>query len=191
MERTLPDLTDRLDGLERSVRRLRLLSGVFSLLLVGLLGAGFAGGPTRLIPEIRIRRLLVVDHDGTVRASIGEDPAATDRISRAAGLILYDAKGNERGGFSTMADGSVVLGMDAPVSVGAPMRDRIGLKVMPDGSAYVMLIDNQTRAVAKLQSDGAGGGGVQVFKWDTSAKLVHIRTLVFDGDVRDSVSLGQ
>lgn len=81
--------------------------------------------------------------------------------------------------------------MDAPVGVGAPMRDRIGLKVMPDGSAYVMLIDDDTHAVAKLQSDGAGGGGVQVFKWDLPARRVHIRTVVFGGDLRDSVSLGQ
>jgi hypothetical protein len=80
--------------------------------------------------------------------------------------------------------------MDAPLGVGAPMRDRIGLKVHPDGSAYVMLIDNQTRAVAKLQSDGAEGG-VQVFKWDMDAKQIHIRTLTFDGDVRDSVPFGQ
>jgi hypothetical protein len=69
------------------------------------------------------------------------------------------------------------------------MRDRIGLKVHPDGSAYVMLIDNQTRAVAKLQSDGAEGG-VQVFKWDMEAEQIHIRTLTFDGDVRDSVPFG-
>jgi hypothetical protein len=89
-----------------------------------------------------------------------------------------------------MADGSVVLGLDAPVGVGAPMRDRIGLNVEPNGAAYVMLIDNQTRAVAKLHSDG-GGGGVQVFKWDIPAKLVHIRTLKFDGDVRDSVPFGR
>jgi len=69
------------------------------------------------------------------------------------------------------------------------MRDRIGLKVMRNGSAYVMLIDNQTRAVAKLQSDGDGNGGVQVFKWDTVAQRVHIRTVMFDADVRDSISL--
>jgi hypothetical protein len=62
---------------------------------------------------------------------------------------------------------------------------------MPDGLAYVMLINNETRAVAKLHSDAAGGGGVQVFKWDTIAKRVDIWTLVFAGDVRDSEALGQ
>ena len=181
-------LAARLEGLETSVRRLRLLAGAFGLALAGFIFTGFAAGPAS---EVRARRLVIVDHSGTIRASIGEDAPGGDRISRAAGLILYDTKGHERGGFSTMADGSVVIGLDAPVGVGAPMRDRIGLKVMPDGSAHVMLIDNQTRAVAKLQSDGAGGGGVQVFKWDMPAQQVHIRTVVFDGDLRDSVTLGK
>lgn len=183
-----PSLANRLETLETSVRRLRLLAGALGLTLAGLIATGFAPGPAS---EVRARRLVIVDHAGTIRASIGEDAPGGDRISRAAGLILYDTKGNERGGFSTMADGSVVLGLDSPVGVGAPMRDRIGLKVMPDGSAYVMLIDNETRAVAKLQSDGTGGGGVQVFKWDMSAQRLHIRTVVFDGDLRDSVALGK
>lgn len=90
-----------------------------------------------------------------------------------------------------MADGSVVLALDAPAGIGASMRDRIGLKVESDGAAYVMLIDNQTRAVAKLFSDGAGTGGVQVFRWDMPARQVHMRTLTFDGDVRDSVPFGR
>jgi hypothetical protein len=52
-----------------------------------------------------------------------------------------------------------------------------------------MLIDNQTHALAKLESHGAGGG-VQVFKWDMDAKRIHVRTLTYDGDVRDSVPFG-
>jgi hypothetical protein len=156
-----------------------------------MISVGFRSPASGTLAEVRTRRLLVVDDSGRVRVEIGEDPVGGGRISRAAGLTLIDAKGHERGGFSTMADGSVVLGLDAPVGVGAPMRDRIGLKVMPDGAAYVMLIDNQTRAVAKLQSDGEGGGGVQVFKWDMPARRIHIRTMMFDGDVRDSVSLSQ
>ena len=63
--------------------------------------------------------------------------------------------------------------------------------VWPDGSAYLMLIDNQTRAVAKLHSDGAGGGGVQVYKWDEKEKKVHIKTDTYDGDVRETLDMGQ
>jgi hypothetical protein len=182
-------IADRLSHLERSLRRLRLVASGLALTLLGLFVMGFHAGSDQAVAELRTRRLVVVDHSGVIRASIGEDPAGGQRISRAAGLTLYDDQGNERGGFTTMVDGSVVIGMDAPVGVGSPMRDRIGLKVMPDGSAYIMLIDNGTRAVTKLQSDGVGGGGVQVFKWDTTANRVHVRTMQFDGDLRDSVSL--
>lgn len=58
-----------------------------------------------------------------------------------------------------MDDGGVVLALDAPIGVGSPMRDRLGLMVNPDGASHVMLLDNSTRAVAKLQSDGRGGVG--------------------------------
>jgi hypothetical protein len=154
-----------------------------------VVAAGFVQGGTQTTDEVRTRRLVIVDDSGYERIVLAQDPPTGQRVSRATGLTLFDDKGSERGGFSTMEDGSVVLAMDAPLGVGAPMRDRIGLKVNPDGSAYVMLIDNQTRAVAKLQSDGAEGG-VQVFKWDMEAKQIHIRTLTFDGDVRDSVTFG-
>ena len=90
-----------------------------------------------------------------------------------------------------MDDGSVVFAMDAPRGVGASMRDRIGLVVYPEGSAHVMLIDNMTRAVAKLQSDGDGGGGVQVFKWDMKAKKVQVKTIGFDGDKRETITTGE
>jgi hypothetical protein len=82
------------------------------------------------------------------------------------------------------------MALDAPMGVGSPMRDRIGLVVNPDGSSHVMLIDNETRAVAKLHSDGKGGGGVQVFKWEESPSVVRIRTLTYDGERRDSVARG-
>lgn len=189
MSRDIPSVADRIAGLERSLRRtrftLRLLAG--GLLLAVAVGFTRAGAQTS--DEVRTRRLVIVDDNGQERIVLAQDPSNTERLSRATGLTLFDHKGSERGGFSTMEDGSVVLGMDAPAGVGAPMRDRIGLKVSPDGSAYVMLIDNQTRAVAKLESDGSGGG-VQVFEWDMDAKQIHIRTLTFDGDVRDSVPFG-
>jgi len=182
-------LANRVRALEQTVGRLRVLVGLLCFGLLAIITTGFAGGQAGTLDEVRTHRLVVVDQAGTIRASIAEDPAGGGRVSKAAGLLLYDGQGHERGGFSTMADGSVVLALDAPVGVGAPMRDRIGLKVMRNGSAYVMLIDNQTRAVAKLQSDGDGNGGVQVFKWDTVAQRVHIRTVTFDADVRDSISL--
>lgn len=189
MAQDIPSVEDRIAGLERSLRRTRftLRSLVAGVCLAA--AAGFTHDSTQTSDELRTRRLVIVDDSGHVRIVLAQDPPNTQRMARATGLTLYDDKGSERAGFATLGDGSVVLGMDAPLGVGAPMRDRIGLKVYPDGSAYMMLIDNQTRAVAKLESDGAAGG-VQVFKWDMVAKQIHIRTLTFDGDLRDSVSFG-
>jgi len=179
----------RIAKLERSLYRTRVALGALCgcVLLAAILG--FIQGGTQTFDEIRTRRLAIVDERGLVRIVLAQDPPTTERMSRGTGLTLMDEEGNERGGFSTMEDGSVVLGMDAPLGVGAPMRDRIGLKVHPDGSAYVMLIDNLTRAVARLHSDSTGGG-VQVFKWDMASEQVHIRTLTFDGDVRESIPFG-
>lgn len=182
---------ERLVRLERMVRRTRLVAAVLGLSLGALTVTGFAAGQRRTTEELRTTRLVIVDDAGRVRAVLGQDPASTQRRSRAAGLTVYDSTGAERGGFGTMDDGGVVFAMDAPVGIGSPMRDRIGLVVGADGASYVMLLDNSTRAVAKLQSDGAGGGGVQVFKWDTAGKRVSIRTVTYDGDMRETVPLGK
>lgn len=189
MNRDIASVEDRIAGLERSIRRTRVTLGVLAGGLLFAASVGFVQASAQESDEVRTRRLVIVDDRGQARIVLAQDPPTTQRMSRAAGLTLVDQEGNERGGFSTMEDGSVVLAMDAPVGVGAPMRDRIGLKVHPDGSAHVMLIDNQTRAVAKLESDGSGGG-VQVFKWDMDAQNIHIRTLTYDGDVRDTVPFG-
>lgn len=181
---------DRVVQLEHSLRRMRASTAVSGLAILSLLTAGFVSGRVHDVDEIRTHRLVVLDDAGHTRVLLAGDLPNPQRISRAAGLTVFDEKGDERGGFATMKDGSVVLALDAPVGVGSPTRDRIGLKVERDGAAYVLLLDNQTRAVAKLHSDGAAGG-VQVFRWDMLAKQVHIRTLKFDSDVRDSVSIGR
>ena len=79
-----------------------------------------------------------------------------------------------------------VASLDDPAQrsrdAGVQGADRLGLVVYPNGSSHVMLIDNETRAVAKLYSDGEGGGGPQVFRWDMEKKQVHVKTITFDGE---------
>ena len=180
----------RVATLERSLHRAKLVASLSGLAVALVLAAAFTRGLTQASDEVRTHRLVIVDDQGHPRAVLGQDRANAQRVSRGAGLTLYDDNGSERGGFGTMADGSVVLGLDAPAGVGAPMRDRIGLKVFPNGSAYVMLIDNKTGAVARLLSEEGPGGirGVQVFKWQPDGSRYYIRTITFDGDVRDSIS---
>ena len=179
-------LEQRVAYLELALRRTRIMASLLVVVGLVVLAAGFGSRGGQVADEVRTHRLVVLDDSGHTRAVIGQDPAHVQRIARAAGLLLYDDKGNERGGFSTLGDGSVVIGLDAPVGVGAAMRDRIGLKVFPNGAAYVMLIDNQTGAVARLISEVGpdGARGVQVFKWIGSRP--YVRTISYDGDERDS-----
>jgi len=177
----------RLANLEERLRRARRMSLSVLLLLGAVLFSGQVkpGGASASQPskdEIVVRRLVIVDEKGTTRLTLGGDPKEMVRRSPAMGLTIYDTKGDERGGFSTMDDGSVTFGMDAPAGVGSPMRDRLGLIVGAKGQASIMLIDNETRGVVQLLSDGSGKGGIQLYKWDLEKKKLHIKTLDFDGE---------
>jgi hypothetical protein len=155
------------------------------------MGVQFFRRPAGISEEVRTRRLVVVDDAGRARVEVAQDPLNTDRRSRSAGLRVFDSTGYERGGFATFDDGSVVFAMDAPHGVGNPMPDRIGLMVYPDGSTHLNMLDNWTRAVARLYTDADGRGGVQVLKWDMDAKQILSRTLTYDGDVRETKPFGE
>jgi hypothetical protein len=188
---------ERFVALERRLRRTQIaFASVVACCLLAALGApqgkdAPASKDAPVSKEVRTQRLVVVDDQGVPRVVIGQDAVGTQRRSRAAGLYVMDKKGDERGGFSTMDDGSAVFAIDAPAGVGAPMRDRLGLVVGADGSSYVMVIDNQTRAVAKMTADADGNGGLQVFKWEMAKKQVLVKTLTYDGDKTETVKTGQ
>lgn len=184
-------LENRIALLERKLRQHRLVGALAACVLLVALVAGQAAPNDNRPRKITVHELTVVDDQGRPRIVLGQDAKDVQRRSRAAGLTLYDDKGAERGGFSTMDDGSVVLGIDAPAGVGAPMRDRIGLMVGADGSSSIMLIDNQTRGVVKLASDADGAGGVMLFKWETENKQVHVKTLTYEGGTTETINLGE
>ena len=56
-----------------------------------------------------------------------------------------------------MADDSAVMALDAPHGVGSAMRDRAGMKVYPDGSAFIATIANNGHFAAGLFTDGDAG----------------------------------
>jgi len=87
--------------------------------------------------RIAVRRIDVVDEDGTIRMTLAaETPAPIidgiqyRRAFGVSGLILYDEDGSERGGFGVAdVDGGIaVLALDHPA------MDAIGWRVSPDGS---------------------------------------------------------
>ena len=85
--------------------------------------------------RISARRIDIVDADGTIRMTLAaETPAPIidgiqyRRAFGVSGLILYDEKGSERGGFGVVDGGMAVLALDHPA------MDAIGWRVSPDGS---------------------------------------------------------
>lgn len=142
-------LDQRLDRLERMVRRQRLALGAVGLggaaaLLMALAPAppgtidaqairivDAAGKPRILIgvpppADGRQRKdagtasIVVLGPDGADRLVLGEEPPVLvggktyPRIASAYGLLIHDAKGNERGGFSFLDNGRAVLSLDRP-----------------------------------------------------------------------------
>ena len=94
--------------------------------------------------RISARRIDIVDADGVIRMTLaGDNPSAIidgveyRRSINVAGLILYDDKGSERGGFGTadVEGGMAILALDHPA------MDAIGWRVAPDGE--VSFIINQ------------------------------------------------
>ncbi|TWI04627.1 hypothetical protein IP90_00760 [Luteimonas cucumeris] len=88
--------------------------------------------------RITAKRIDIVGDDGTIRMTLSANtpPPIIDGIQyrRAfgvSGLILYDAKGSERGGFGvadTPGGTAAVLALDHPA------MDAVGWRVSPDGS---------------------------------------------------------
>lgn len=86
--------------------------------------------------RITARRIDIVDDNGVIRITLsGQTPAPIidglqyKRAFNVAGMVLYDDKGSERGGFGTadVNGGMAVLALDHPA------MDAIGWRVSPDG----------------------------------------------------------
>lgn len=89
--------------------------------------------------RITARRIDIVGDDGTIRMTLTGrtsgpviDGIEYQRAITGAGILLYNAKGQERGGFAVqdVGDGVPVIAMDFP------NMDAIGWRVMPDGSVF-------------------------------------------------------
>lgn len=122
-------LEDRVQACEQENARLRKQLGRQNRLwLIALLlatgGSAIASGSLRqaVFDSIKAREVVVVDAKGTVRARLaGDMPDAvmanghvSKRGSNAAGVMLYDEEGIERGGYVTQdKDSNVMLTLDS------------------------------------------------------------------------------
>jgi hypothetical protein len=188
------DPSGRVLALERSLRRTQFAlvacTGTATLVITAGMAAPAGGEGAKRADERQVsevlytRRLVVVDDQGVVRATIGQDPLDSGRRSRSAGVLVYDKHGDERGGLGTFDDDSAAMALDAPRGVGDPMRDRIGMMVAADGGSQLLVLDNQTRGVVKLVSYGDGRGGVQLFRWEEDS--IRSKTLSYDGELLET-----
>jgi hypothetical protein len=182
--------TASLARLQRRVRRTETALVATLLIAGGAVAMGIGRPQDAVSDEIRTRRLVVVDEAGTRRVVIEEEPADADRRARAAGIVLFDRHGNERGGIVTFDDDTAVIALDAPAGVGAPMRDRLALRVNTDGTASLMLLDNRTAVPVRLVTDADGGGGLEFLRYDLEKRTATVRRLDGAGETSREISLG-
>ncbi len=122
-----PIVVERLERLERDNHRLRTILRLNALGLVAAAALALAGFSRRThVPAVvsadslRLRELVVVDANGVARVRLGASlPDAViggRRVPRgdaAAGIMLYDRTGQERGGYATFdRSGDIALTLD-------------------------------------------------------------------------------
>lgn len=122
---TAPSPQDRIELLERRLRLTQWACALAVAMLALYACAGRVAGETAAPPAdpqvLRVREIAVVDSAGVVRARIGGNlPDAViggrtvPRGDGAAGILLYDDTGQERGGYVTFdRSGNVVLTLDS------------------------------------------------------------------------------
>lgn len=155
-------LVTRLAAVERAQRRLVWLLA-FQVIALGVLGAALvancasARGQQDAAASLRVEELVVVDPAGVTRARIGGDlPDAViqgKRVPRgeaAAGILLYDSTGQERGGYVTWEpSGNVGLTLDT-------RRMQTALFVAGPESGSALMIRHGGESSIELRSDEQG-----------------------------------
>lgn len=179
---------EEISSLRKQLGRLQVITFAMAAGMVAVAVGGAAGGNT-VQDEIRARRIALVDSRGVERVVLGEDTGR--QHGRSAAIWIYDETGAERGGMGTFENGRASMALDAPVGVGAPMRDRLGLVVTNTGAASIQLNNNDTGVPVRLVTDADGGGGVELIEFDHAEKKARIRRLTYRDDVRREVSIGQ
>jgi hypothetical protein len=133
------DIPHRVRRLERQLKAVTAL-WLLTLLAVVIVAAKPQGDPP---DKLRVRQITIVDEKGTERVWIGAplpDPIVQGkrqtRSGPISGIVLLDAKGNERTGYATSdASGEVFLGLDSEKE-----QETLFL-VNPGGGGHVSVFD--------------------------------------------------
>jgi hypothetical protein len=169
----------RLAQCEREIARLRTTARVtaaISAMAVVALLAGFTAPRTSTTviaaDTLRVSEVTVVDEHGVVRARLGGNlPDATTRTGRpiprgdkAAGLLIYDDRGAERGGYVTFEkSGTAALTLDTR----GPQAVLLAADSLPGSGAALRLWTGKSWVDVRADEGGprfsASRGGHVVF----------------------------
>jgi hypothetical protein len=116
-------MDERMTELINEVRRLRrmvwLTLAIASIAVIGLLEPALVAN-VKAADSLKLRQLSIIDANGIERVRIGAplpDPVTNGRRGKrdepASGILIYDTKGNERGGYITdNGGGNALLTLD-------------------------------------------------------------------------------
>ena len=168
-------MNEQASELMNEVRRLRKIVwfsvALSSVLAIGLLERPLAAKITN--DKLVVRQLSIVDANGIERVRIGAPlpvPIAngkrTKRDEPASGMLIFDAKGNERGGYITdNGAGNALITLDD-----AKGEDQLTIVSYPDRGAELGLRDHaETRFDVSALND------------KTVLKLLHKGTVLLSG----------
>ncbi len=190
-EPTLPDLTHRLDRLERENRWLKRGGLVALVVLAGAFMMGQAA-PEKIPLVLKAHSFQVVDQAGKLRARLGVGADGAPR------LLLYDKAGKLRGMLGVRPNGASHLFFSGPdgklraglvVIDGVPRLDlhdetgeiRARLSLRADGSPSLLLFDNGGNiraALGHVEVEARRTGTVEqrdassVVLFDTGGKVI-------------------
>jgi hypothetical protein len=169
------ELADRLEKLERTVRRLRLASGG---LVIALISSFLMAAQSRS-DVLRTQLLIVQDGQGRDRIRLGA-PMPDGR--QYVGMQILNSDGLEQFGLGLKPDGAVSMGFDTKPGVGDQRnRERLNMGVTATGQGWIRYLDNQTRARLRLALDSSDVPSIQFMDWPSNTRIV-VRQVGFTGD---------
>ncbi|PYP13504.1 MAG: hypothetical protein DMD54_16660 [Gemmatimonadetes bacterium] len=172
------ELADRLEKLERTVRRLRLVSGGLGIALISSFLMA-AQSRTEGSDVLKTQLLIVQDGQGRDRIRLGA-PMPDGR--QYVGMQILNSDGLEQFGLGLKPDGAVSMGFDTKPGVGDQRnRERLNMGVTATGQGWIRYLDNQTRARLRLALDSVDAPSIQFMDWPGNSRIV-VRQVGFTGD---------
>ncbi len=166
-------IEERLAALERQIRQLRVLAAVLGTGLVALLSLGATGqAAVQDFQVVRTRDLLVVDGQGRVMCSVGEDGEGNGRLAlnSRGDTQVFIAGADERGNGQMVISSSVDQGVFSAVVdadgngrllIGSrKQRPLISAGADRQGHGQFLLFSGSEQPVLSAGVDAAGHGGI-------------------------------